>query len=219
MSNYKTLSTFFNKDCSLTRLVNAITEAIDFNYVLDGFYDNFFNIDTASDYWLDVWGRIVGLDRAVKLLDNNCFGFAGSGGKTFNEAPFFSGSPLSNSFTIANTELYRHAIKTKQLINISDCSIPSLNAVVSYFFDDNGASFVVDNYDMSITYWLAIAETDDKAIIFTSPVFCPRPAGVKVKFKFNQTFSPANYDFFGFDGTRYKTFNQAPFYDETLGYE
>lgn len=219
MPNYKTLSTFFNKDCSLTRLVNEITTAIDFSYILDGFYDNFFNIDSASSYWVEIWGRIVGLDRAVKLLNNDAFGFAGSNAKTFNEGSFFGGDPAGNSFTISNLTLYRHAIKTKQLINISGCTIPELNEIVAYFFDDAAASFVTDNYDMTITYWLAVAETDDKAIIFTSPVFCPRPAGVRVKFKYNEVYSPINYEFFGFDGSRYKTFNEAPFYDESLGYE
>lgn len=211
MPNYKTLSTFFNKDCSLTRLVNAITSAADFSYILDGFYENFFNIDTASEYWLEIWGRIVGQDRAVKRLNANVFGFKGSKGKTFNNAPFFDGSPLGNSLTITDLTLYRHAIKTKQLINISGCTIPELNAIVAYFFDDAGASFVTDNYDMTITYWLAIAETDDKAILFSSPDFCPRPAGVRVKFKYNQTYTPTNYNYFGFKGSRGKTFNNAPF--------
>lgn len=180
--NYKTLSTFFNKNCSVTRLINEITNSINFQYVIDGFFDNFFNIDTASGYWLDIWGRIVGLPRAVEYLDNNCFGFDGSGGETFNQAHFFNGSPISTSFTILDDDLYRLAIKTKQLINISDMSITTLTAIVKYFF--NSSCYAVDNYDMSITYKIYDLESSDKALIFSSPVFCPRPAGVSVNFEY-----------------------------------
>lgn len=217
MSNFKTLSTFFNKNCSLTRLVNEITDATIFDYILDGFYDNFFNIDTATEYWVEIWGIIVNQGRAIKIPSvGDFFGFAGDdGAKTFNEAPFFDGEPSVTSFTITDLELYRHTIKTKQLINISDCSIPSLNAIVAYFFEDAGASFVTDGYNMSITYWLAVAANSDQALIFSDPAFCPRPAGVLVNLKFNEVYSNG-YDFFGFAGSLFKTFNEAPFIDETL---
>jgi len=178
MSNLKTLSTFFNRNFSLTRIANAI--AIEFNaqYILDDIYTHFFNIQTADGAWLDAWGRIVAMPRSVALPSNNYFGFKDTPFTPFNHAPFYGGTPDLSNVTMSDT-IYRKAIKAKALANRSGRTIPDINAVLELFMDVD--CYAIDGYDMTIT--LSIdplwAGSTELAVVM-SDVLGLRPAGVKM---------------------------------------
>ena len=61
---------------ALTSILKNAAEALDQTINLDAFYDNIFNIASAQGYGLDVWGRIVGVERAIEVQVTEWFGFS-----------------------------------------------------------------------------------------------------------------------------------------------
>jgi hypothetical protein len=59
-------------------LVERFFGAADQTENLELFYDDIWNIATAQGYGLDVWGRIVGINRILEVVDTAWFGFAES---------------------------------------------------------------------------------------------------------------------------------------------
>jgi hypothetical protein len=182
MSNFRTLSTFFNRDFSLTRLVNALASETDTGYLFDDIYTNFYNIDTATTAWLDAWGVIVAMPRSVRLAGVDYFGFKDTPFTPFNHAPFYDGRPESSNFTMDNT-LYRKAIKTKALFNRTGRNVTDINTALQFFMDAN--CHVIDNHDMSMTLSIpANWQGTDELAVLVSDAFMIRPAAVKVNIFF-----------------------------------
>lgn len=60
----------------ITALVGSFADALDQTENFELFYDKIWNLDTAEGYGLDIWGRIVGVNRVVKVPATGFFGFA-----------------------------------------------------------------------------------------------------------------------------------------------
>ena len=81
-------------------------------------YDNIVNIDRATGYGLDIWGRIVGISRIIEL-------------------------DTGQRFTL-DDDKYRKLIMYKALANISDAAAETLNKMMSILFgDDEDAPIVI----------------------------------------------------------------------------
>jgi hypothetical protein len=64
MQNHRaTVISQFANSPVLLALVDSMDSEIDPSANIDAFYDTVWNINTASGYGLDVWGRIVGVSR------------------------------------------------------------------------------------------------------------------------------------------------------------
>lgn len=143
------------------------------NFIKDFFW-NIFNIDTANEFGLTIWGKMLGLDRNVVFI----------GGQSH----------------YLTTEQYRFLLKGQILkFNMRNVSVPEINKYLRVIFnlEDNSQAFVRDNFDMSITYVI----TKDMGILQEEITqllnyydFLPRPAGVGV----NVVLSYDGY--FGFEG-------------------
>ena len=78
-------------------LIEAWDGGLDQTRDFNSFYDNVWNVDSAWGYGLDIWGRIVGIARVLKLADLPTFGFAESFAAGtmnvvgFNQGMFFTG--------------------------------------------------------------------------------------------------------------------------------
>ena len=140
----------------LTSIITSFAAAVDQTENFQSFYDNVWNVDTATGYGLDLWGRIVGVSRVLEIttMAGNWFGFAGTGAKGFytgsktqSGGTFYTGAGLTttSSYTIIDDD-YRLLIKAKMAANITDCSIPSLNNILRALFPNRGNAYVVDNY-------------------------------------------------------------------------
>jgi len=165
----------------LLKLIENFATYIDPTRNVDEFFRLLWNVDTATGYGLDVWGRIVGVSRVlfVPIVDGEFFGFdEATDAFPFGQAPFFNtGGALTENFTLSD-EAYRVLIFAKALANISDGSIPSINQILINLFSRYGNCFVVDNLDMTLTYTFGAAlDPVDLAIVTQSGVL-PRPAGV-----------------------------------------
>ena len=172
------ISQYANSPVILQILAN-VAEYIDPTANLDSFYALIFNVDTAQGYGLDVWGRIVGVSRVLKLPSaGNYFGFnESSDAHSFDESIFYGGGGLTSNFYLTDAA-FRKLILAKALANICDGSIPGINQILTNLFGGYGNCYVVDNGDMTLVYSFApTLSAVDFAIVSQSGVL-PRPAGV-----------------------------------------
>ena len=59
-------------------------------------------------------------------------------------------------------------------------TIPEINSLLNFLFGEYGKAYVIDNYNMTMTYRFDFNLTDlQKTIIQTIPIL-PRPAGVGI---------------------------------------
>lgn len=165
----------------LTQLVTNFFQYIDQTTNFDNFFDFIWNVDSAQGYGLDVWGRIVGVVRQVNVPGNiEYFGFAegGAGNYTgFNQDQFYSGAPVTNVFNLTDTA-FRVLIFAKALANISDGSIKSINQLLLNLFPGRGNCYVIDNANMTMTYFFNFGLTQVEQVILEQTNVLPKPVGV-----------------------------------------
>jgi hypothetical protein len=172
----------------LTQLIANFFQYIDPTQLIDSFYDNMFNINTAQGYGLDVWGRRVGIPtRVINVAGGKNLGFAealsvppgqvDTNIDPFNQSPFYSGGGLTSSYALSDTS-FRTLIFAKALSNISNGSIPAINQLLQNLFPNRGQCYVIDNLNMSMTYYFTFALTAVEQAILEQTTVLPTPAGV-----------------------------------------
>lgn len=167
---------------TLSALCVDIGQYFDQTSDFDSFYDTIWNVDTAIGYGLDVWGRIVGVQRVLQLASGGRYlGFEEAGGLTvdpFNQSPFYSGAPLTNNFYLSD-DAFRVLIFAKALANICDGSTKAINRLLMNLFPGRGNAYVVDNLNMTMVYTFEFALTEVEAAIFEQSGVLPTPVGVQ----------------------------------------
>ena len=184
MENYlDTVQAQFANSPTILSLIDSFNQSVDPTALIDLFYDNIFNLDTAIGYGLDLWGRIVGVSRVLHVANGLFFGFQGAGTSVaagFNQSPFFTGAGATSNYAL-DDDSFRTLIYAKALANISDGSIPSLNNILQTLFAGRGNAYVADG-DLSMTYTFSFALTPvEYAIVATSGVL-PQVSGVAVSY-------------------------------------
>jgi hypothetical protein len=130
-------------------LVDAMNAWLDPTHNIESFFDNIFNVDTAVGYGLDVWGRIVGVNRVVQIAIGKWFGFAQGlpdtdvfgGGPQPAGSAFWTGQPLTSNYYFADQQ-YRRMILAKAAFNITDGSIKGINKIMMMLFPQRGNAWV-----------------------------------------------------------------------------
>jgi len=137
----------------LTAILTSFYAAVDQLPNLDAFYDNIMNVDTASGYGLDVWGRIVGVNRILTVQNEPIFGFeqALTTAVGFNQGRFYRPGVTSNY--ILSDQQFRRLILAKALANISGATISNINKMLLMLFPNRGNCWVQDNIPYSQTYF------------------------------------------------------------------
>lgn len=161
----------------ITALLDSIESAIVPDF--DAFYDDVWNVLTATGYGLDVWGRIVGVARVLHIpVAGDYLGFTeATDADTFGHGVFYSGATATNSFNLSD-DAYRGLILAKAALNITNSSASSINAILMALFSSYGNCYVRDNGGMSMTYVFgSTLNSVDNAIVTQSGVL-PKPAGV-----------------------------------------
>lgn len=168
---------------TLMQLIANMAEYVDPSANLDAFYSDMWNVQTATGYGLDVWGRIVGVTRVVNVPGSVPYlGFdqALPGVLPFNFGIFYSGSaPATTNYQLTDVA-FRTLILAKALANICNGSIPAMNQILINLFSGKGYGnvYVTDGLNMTMTIvFTNTPSAVDLAIISQSGVF-PRPAGV-----------------------------------------
>lgn len=175
-----TILTQYSNSPVIYALIDSFNACIDPSANIDAFYSYIWNVQTAIGYGLDVWGRIVGVQRVLHVASGTYLGFAEAGDSAetpFDEAPLYGGAAATSNFALTD-ESFRTLIYAKAYANISDGSIPSINNILMLVFGSQGACYVTDLGGMRMTYTFSFSLTAvDFAIVSQSGVL-PKPTGV-----------------------------------------
>jgi Protein of unknown function (DUF2612) len=176
----QTIISQYSNSPILVKLIQNFNAYIDPSANFDAFYNMIWNLQTAQGYGLDVWGRIVGVQRVLQVSSGVYFGFAEAGDSAetpFNQAPFYSGGATTGNFALTDAA-FLTLIYAKAFYNISDGSIPSINNILMTLFGSQGTCFVTDLGGMAMTYTFNFTLSPvDFAIVSQSGVL-PKPTGV-----------------------------------------
>lgn len=205
MNNWEsTLASQYANSPALLALIKGMNDAIDPRTNINDWYRLVWNVDTAQGYGLDVWGRIVGISRFLKVPSTiDYFGFKTGGvpehSLTFGSGVFFAGASSSDTYELSDNA-YRALIFFKAFSNISATNIPTLNKLINklligiggfyiargYYVDgymvggDNGRAYVKDLGSMQMEYVIEYDLNVYQKAIVNTPGLLPHPAGVKV---------------------------------------
>lgn len=130
---------------TIKKLLNDFRDKILPGVDIDVVYKNIIDIETASGVGLDVWGRIVGIERNIYIddsyVDYPVFGFRGGGENAhpFNQGVFFDPEQVISGERVLVTledDYYRRLILYKALANISSADMATLNRLAAKLYED-----------------------------------------------------------------------------------
>lgn len=154
----------------LVKLENGFKELFDDGYFCRNWYDVIFNMDTATGYGLDVWGKI--LNRGREFVYNGVEYYL-QGEQTIG-GKYFSAEAMEN--------LYRKVLQITAMRYIGNASLYSINNILQFIFKEDGIAYCIEYGTMKIRYVFQFYMDDVlKAIIETLDM---HPAGVLTSFEY-----------------------------------
>lgn len=146
----QTIASQYGNSPTLLQLIYNMNENIDPRADIDGFFDFIWNVDTAQGFGLDIWGRIVGVNRTIFT------------------------TPVSQ----LDDDDFRSLIYLKALSNISASNSPAINQLLRNWQGVNSRAYVNDLGKMMMRYVFEFPLSPiNLEIIKNSGIFL-RPAGV-----------------------------------------
>jgi len=139
-----TLAEYQNSE-KLISLLESINDWIDPSTNFETFFNVLWNLDTAVGYGLDVWGRILVIPRRLTVTVGSFFGFQEAGDRTgFNQDSFWTGEAAGEAVYILTDPVYRLLLFAKAAYNITNGSVPAINAIMMNLFPNRGNAWVTD---------------------------------------------------------------------------
>jgi len=192
----------------ITRLRKNFARYFATEDAFNAWYDIAYNVSTARGIWLDMWGRIVGQTRFLKMtVEQENFGFEEGELYPFDEGTFFESEGATYNYRL-DDESYRLLIKMKAFANLNMPTVPNLNMMLMTLFGDRGRVYVVDLGDMEIRIVFAFPLKAYEIAILNSGIV-PHPGGVHVNLQYL-----TGDLYFGFKGSEFQPFNVAPYFNE-----
>ncbi len=114
---------------------------------------------------------------------------------------------INGVMTTLDTEQYRLLLRGRLLYLRTSASVPEINQYLHLLFEKEGRAYVRDNLDMSMVYVFEFTPTLSDIVVLLNTNVLPRPAGVKYKI-----YVLPDNDIFGFSGSDWVGFDQAPFW-------
>lgn len=183
MNVEQTIISQYGTSATITQLVRNMDAYINPSADIDEFYNYVWNVATAQGFGLDIWGRIVGISRALIIpATPNYFGFseAGASAFPFAEAPFYDGTVAATQSYLLSDDAYRQLIMVKALANISATVAPAINQLLQNMFVGRGRCYANDSGNMQMRYVFEFTLTPSEFAIMTQSGALPRPAGVAI---------------------------------------
>lgn len=141
-------------------------------------YRDVFNIDTANDFGLAVWGRILNVGLGLQVdstIGIPHFGF-GIYHRNFNNGNF---ARATSGEQALSTDQKRLIIRLRYYQLISRGTVVEINEAMARIFGDLGQVFVRDPLDMSkITYVFKFEPSSRVRLILDRMNLLPRPSGI-----------------------------------------
>lgn len=187
--NATILSQYANSSI-LIKVIENLNAYIDPRTDLQSFYKLIWNIDTAEGYGLDVWGRIVGINRVLRVRTSKFLGWQEAGdisADPWGQSPWFADEFFWQPFSLTDSE-YRRLIFAKAAANITDSSIPAINQIMMNLFPDRGNAYVTDRHDAPVDNFFTFQEQGDRAWGWNQQPFGdfapPHPANMAITYVF-----------------------------------
>ncbi|MCP1274822.1 DUF2612 domain-containing protein [Gluconobacter albidus] len=184
----ETILAQFANDPSINTIIEGFNQAVDPSGLIDLFYDQVFNPQTAIGWGLDVWGRIVGVGRVLNVAETGYIGFHEADDGTsviggFGYGIFYGGQGSTSNFALTD-DAFRTLIFAKAAANICDGSIASINAILMLLFSANGNIWVEETSEdvMTIRHNFIMTAVQ-AAMIEQTGVLC-RPSTISVAYAF-----------------------------------
>jgi Protein of unknown function (DUF2612) len=194
----KTLCSQYANSPTLLQLIANMNQYLDPRANLLAFYNKVWNVNTAVGFGLDIWGRIVGVNRVIPIPGTSgSFGFInddfpydwqnfGSANAPGTGGPFFGGQQVTGGFSL-NDNSFRTLILTKALANIVATTAPAMNQLIRNLFPGRGRAYTTDlgksnasAGGMQMRYVFEFPLTTIEYAILAFSGVLPHPAGVKV---------------------------------------
>lgn len=168
----------------LTELIDNLSEYFDQSANWNSFYQYVWNIDTAQNWGLDFWGKVLGVSRYLEIpVTADYLGLEGSGGTAsggpFDEGVFYDGATATQTYALPDAT-YRILLYAKAFANICRTCIPVLNQLMRLLFPGLGDTYCLDTGNMTMTYYLGWAPTAIQLAIVEQSGAVPHPTGVAV---------------------------------------
>lgn len=196
----------YSNSPKIKNIIYTFNNGVDVTNIVNNFYDDIFNLETAKSYGLDIWSRIVDVSRYVKFEElGDTFGFKDQNLQTLNNGAFYSGVKSTNTLRLSD-DFFRLVIKSKAAVNISNSTIKDTNRILSSIFSNKGTPFVTDNLDMTMHYVFPFYLSDSEISLIKNSNILPRPSGVKLR-----GIITIPKQVFGFFGSNCQTFNNGTF--------
>jgi hypothetical protein len=188
----QTIQSEYANSPTLQQLISCIDAWLDQEDNINAFYNNVWNLETATGYGLDVWGRIVGVGRVLNVASGTYFGFAeamDSSETPFNQEPFYSGETTTSNYALSD-DAYRTLIYAKAYANLCNGSIPAINNILMTIFGMFGNAWVTD----SPTGFFGFAEAADPAEtpFNQQPFYSGTSGGMAMAYNFDFVLSPVD---------------------------
>ena len=159
----QTIISQYGNSATITQLVYNMNLYLDPRSDFDTFFSFVWNVETAEGFGLDIWGRIVGVDRSINV-------------------PADTPNPGHYTFTAGVYQMtddeYRGVVLIKALANITNCTADGLNQLLSNLFATRGRCYVRDVGSMSMEFRFEFFLYPFEYVIITQSGVAPRPAGV-----------------------------------------
>lgn len=180
----RTIISQYGQSPTLRELIDNMNEYIDPRVNIAEFYAAYWNVDTAYGEGLDIWGRIVGVSRLLRLsIDDPILGFDNPSSPPdwtpFGHGRFANGHEESGgeAFLLPD-DAYRVLILTKALSNIVATTSASLNRLLRNLFPGRGRVYVRDLGGMAMQFVFNFSLTPVEYAIVAQSGALPHPAGV-----------------------------------------
>jgi len=166
--------------------------------IYDEWVQNVLNVDTANEFGLSVWARILDVNLQVKAEEASTkqnFGF-GANNRNFNRGNF---GTQAGQVTTLNLEQRRIVIKLRLYQLTGRAAVFEVNAYLAELFGEN-VVYAYDPLNMTfITYFFSEVPAQSIRYILTNFDLLPRPAGVGVSWVVSRKpafgFGPFNLNF------------------------
>ena len=189
--------------------IKAFNDNIDPRADLGKFYDVVWNVETAQGFGLDTWGRIVGMEREIKLTPVDEFVGFSDGTTPFGSGSWATDGASSRKYKMDDTT-YRRVIMLKAVSNIIYATAPNINCLLNIMFKKRGRAYYVINGTMMARYIFEFPLFPIERAIIRQTDLLPRPSGVLLDF-----FEPDMTKMFGFVESDLAPFGEGAFF---IGY-
>jgi hypothetical protein len=169
----------------LLAILQAFSAANDRAANVQAFYDQMWNVETAVGYGLDVWGRIVGVTRVLQVPVGGFLGFnEATDALTFGFGIWGGRGTLTSNYALSDVA-FRRLVLAKAALNITDGSIPHINATIIALFPNHGNCYIRDNLDMTSTFVFGSTLSALELAIVTQSGVLPKAAGVLISAEYS----------------------------------